>query len=84
MLGHINQCNIWKEYFFKWVMTDLSKKKTPEKGYKCKVTFNCSQWSLFLLASVPCSLWTLWSPFSLDPVYQYLLLEVKLYTASQI
>lgn len=32
MLGHINQCKVWKEYFLKWVMTDLSEKKTPEKG----------------------------------------------------
>lgn len=36
MLGHINQCNIWKEYFLKWIMSDLSKKKTPKKGHKFK------------------------------------------------
>lgn len=85
MLGHINQCNVWKEYFLKWVMTDLSKEKTPEKSYKCKVTFNCSQWSLFPLAPLPSSPWTLWGPSQLrSSLSTSFTGGPKLCTASQI
>lgn len=63
-------------------MTNLSKRKTPEKGCKCKVTFNCSQWSLFPLASLPSSPWTIWGPFQLGSSLSTSFTEgAKLYTA---